>query len=76
MCRTGLKRTSAGIFLFIYSSYFYKLACIKAVAEVFVMEDVAHLVGDDLCVAYDCIDVGVRMAVGPYVYAAVGNVVA
>ena len=42
----------------------------------FIREDVAHLVGDNFCVADDCVDVGVGMAVDPNVNAAVGYEVA
>lgn len=40
------------------------------------MEDVTHLVGNDLGVADDRVDVGVGMAVDPNVYVAVGNEIA
>ena len=53
--------------------YLYTFTCIKAIEEVFVFEDVAHLVGDYLCVADNGIDVGVGMTVYPYVNVAVGN---
>lgn len=42
----------------------------------FVLEDIAHLVGDDFCVADNGVDVGVGMSVDPYVNAAVGYEVA
>ena len=35
----------------------------------FVLEEVTHLVGEDLDVADHCVDVGVGMAVDPYVNA-------
>lgn len=37
----------------------YTLACIKAIDEMLVFEDVAHLVGDDLGVGDYGFDVGV-----------------
>lgn len=49
---------------------------VKSVCQVFIKAYVTKLVGNDFCVADDCVDVGVGVAVYPGINAAIGNVIA